>query len=164
MAIVADRQDLDDAAIDVLDAELVRRGLRQADAAKFRKKVDRIEARDTVGQVGLSSRGLGKQFLGASNYSADAQPGFEEFDSTLWIFAWFLPILPISTVRIRRRAEGKSIFWSFGGSGFIALELKGINFGHVALTYVGAATCAYLGIRLLLFVLESLFLRTPAGH
>ena len=160
MAIAADRQDLVDEAIDALDAELVKRGLRQVDAPKFKRNIDRIEARDTVGHVGLSSRGFGKQFLGASNYSADPTGRFEEFDSTLWAFFSFLPILPLSTIRIRRRLKGKSIFWSFGGSDFTALELEGINFGHVVLTYVGAAASAYLTVRLLLFLLNNMFLGT----
>jgi len=158
LAIAADRQDLMDEAIDALDAELVKRGLREADARKFKRNVDRIEARDMVGHIGLSGRGMGKQFIGASNYSVDQQARFEEFDSTLWFFALYLPILPLSTVRIRRRVNGKSIFWSFGGSGYTALESKGIDFAQVAITYVGAAASAYLTVRFVLFLFNNLLL------
>ena len=159
LCLAADRQNLLDQAATALDSELVKRGLRQAQGVTFKRNVDRLAARDTVGRVGLSFRGIGKQFVGASNYIANPQTGFEEFDSTLWVFFSFLPILPLSTVRIRRRLRGRSVFWSFGGKDFTALELKGIDFGHVVVTYVGAAVAAYASLRLFLFLLDSLILR-----
>jgi hypothetical protein len=156
LRIAADREELVEEAAAALDVELQKRGLRQGQAQKFRRNLQRIEARDTVGRLGLSFRGIGKQFLGASNYLADNVNQFEEFDSTLWGFVLYLPIFPLSTVRIRRRLRGKSFFWSFGATDFTTMELRGPNFGQIALTYVGAAITAYLAFQTLLLLLSSL--------
>jgi hypothetical protein len=156
MGIAADREELVPEAVAALDAEMQKRGLRQGQAQKFKRNLQRIEARDAVGRLGLGVRGIGKQFLGASNYVADNVNQFEEFDSTLWGFVLYLPILPISTVRIRRALRGKSFFWSFGATDFTTMELKGIDFGQVALTYVGAAITAYLAFQTLLLLLSAL--------
>jgi hypothetical protein len=156
LRIAADREELVEEAAAALDAELQKRGLRQGQAQKFKRNLQRIEARDTVGRLGLSFRGIGKQFLGASNYVADNVNQFEEFDSTLWGFVLYLPVLPLSTVRIRRRLRGKSLFWSFGATDFTTMELRGLNIGQVALTYIGAAVTAYLAFRVLLFLLSTL--------
>jgi len=160
LCVAADRKDLLEEAGVALDAELVKRGLRKEDAKTFKRNVDRLSARDVVGRVGLNFRGFGKQFLGASNFEKDSSSGFQEFDSTLWYFYSFLPIVPIATVKIRRRSDQRSsIFWSFGDKGFTPLELKGIEFFHVALTYLGAAVTAYVALRLFFILFDSLFLR-----
>jgi hypothetical protein len=156
LRIAADREELVEEAVAALDAELQKRGLRQGQAQKFKRNLKRIEARDTVGRLGLSFRGIGKQFLGASNYVADHVNQFEEFDSTLWGFVLYLPVLPLSTVRIRRRLRGKSVFWSFGATDFTTMELRELNFGQVALTYIGAAITAYLGFQALVLLLSTL--------
>ncbi len=156
--VAADRQDLVEEAAGALNSELAKRGLREANATKFKNSVDRIAAWETIGKVGLSFQGSGKQFVGASNYSEDSQTGFEEFDSILWLFFAFIPLLPLSTLRIKRRTQRRSIFWSFWNKDFTAIELKGINFGQVVLTYIGAAIVAYAEIHLLLFAFDALFL------
>ena len=156
LRIAADREELVEEAGAALDIELQKRGLRQGQAQKFKRNLQRIEARDTVGRLGLSFRGIGKQFLGASNYVPDNVNQFEEFDSTLWGFVLYLPVLPISTVRVRRRLRGKSFFWSLGATDFTTMELKGLNFGQVALTYFGAAITAYLAFQTLVLILSSL--------
>lgn len=152
----ADRENLVEGAVQALDNELQKRGLSTGKAAKLRRKVERIEARDTVGQIGLSFRGWGKQFLGASNYIADPAGAYEEFDSTLWGFAAFLPVLPISTIRIRRRRRGKSQFWSFSSTDYTPMTTRGIDFKHVLFTYIGAAAGAFLILQTLRFLLSAL--------
>ena len=156
LRIAADREELVEEAAAALEVELQKRGLRQGQAQKFKRNLQRIEARDTVGRLGIGVRGIGKQFLGASNYVADNVNQFEEFDSTLWGFVLYLPVLPISTVRIRRRLRGKSFFWSLGATDFTTMELKGLDFGQVALTYVGAAITAYLAFQTLVLLLSAL--------
>ncbi|MDT8070337.1 MAG: hypothetical protein ROO76_19385 [Terriglobia bacterium] len=156
LRIAADREELVEEAKAALDAELQKRGLRQGQAQKFKRNLQRITARDTVGRLGFSSRGYGKQFLGMSNYAADDVNGFEEFDSTLWFFFMFLPVVPLSTVHIRRRLKGKSFFWSFGRTDFTTMHLRGLNFGQVGLTYVGAAITAYIALQALLLLLSTL--------
>jgi len=94
LCVAADRGELVEDAVIALDAELAKRGLRQGQAQKFRRSVERVKARDYVGNTGLSYRGSGKQFLGASNYTTDNESRLEEFDSTLWAFFAFLPVLP----------------------------------------------------------------------
>ena len=139
-----------------LDGQLQKRGLRQSQAQKFKRNLARIQARDTVGNIGIGFRGIGKQFLGSSNYVTDDVNRVEEFDSTLWVFAMYLPVFPISTVRIRRRLMGKAFFWSFGSTAFTTKELRGIDFRQVIVTYAGAAITAYIGIRILLLLLNAL--------
>lgn len=155
LRIAADRDELVEEAAAALDAELQKRGLGQGQAQRFKRSLQRIEARDTVGRLGLSFRGIGKQFFGVSNYVADNVKQFEEFDSTLWVVILYLPIFPLSTVRIRRRLRGKSVFWSFGATDFTTMELRGLNFGQVALTYIGAAITAYLAFQTLLLLLST---------
>jgi hypothetical protein len=156
LRIAADRDELVEDAAAALDIELQKRGLRHGQAQKFKRNLRRIEARDTVGRLGFSARGIGKQFLGMSNYVADNLNELEEFDSTLWAFIMFLPVFPISTVRIRRRLRGKSYFWSFGGTDFTTMELRGLDFGQVVLTYIGAAITAYLAFQVLVLLLSTL--------
>jgi hypothetical protein len=149
--IAADQQELVEDAARALAAEMQKRGLKQGQASKFRRNVERLKARDAVGRIGISFRGYGKQFIGALNYAADESSGYEEFDSTLWGFVMFLPLLPLPTVRIRRRLRGRSVFWSFGSTDYTTMESRGIDFSQVALTY--AATCvgcllAWQGLRL----------------
>lgn len=136
--------------------ELEKRGLRQSQAQKFKRNLAGIQARDTVGKIGIGFRGIGKQFLGASNYVTDDVNRVEEFDSTLWLFVMYLPVFPMSTVRIRRKLMGKAFFWSFGSTTFSTKELRGIDFRQVIVSYAGAAITAYVGIRVLLVPLDAL--------
>jgi hypothetical protein len=159
LCLAADRQDLLVDAVIALDHELAKRGLRQVEAKRFKRNAERIAARDVVGRVGLSLHGIGKQFIGASQYVSNPQTGFEEFNSTLWVFFSFFPILPLSTVRIRRKLRGRSIFWAFGSKDFTPLGANSPDFMHVAVTYLGAAAAAYGVLRLLLFLLDSIILR-----
>lgn len=155
LQVAADREELVEEAAAALDVELQKRGLRQGQAQKFKRNLRRIKARDTVGRLGFGARGFGKQFLGMYNYAPDNVTQSEEFDSTLWIFAMFLPLFPLSAVRIRRRLRGKSFFWSFGETDFTTVELRGIKFGQVALVYVGTVATVYLVFKIFLLVLSA---------
>ena len=158
-SLAADREDLVDDAAMPLDCELARRGLQQDDAKRFKRNLKRIDARDNVGQIGLSSRGIGKQFLGAFRYSTNPEQGLEEFDSTLWTFILFFPVIPLYTVRIRRKICNRSIFWAFADKRFTALDLTSPDLVQVCLTYICAGVAAYVLFHLLIFLLDALILR-----
>ncbi len=120
---------------------------------KLKRSVERVTARDAVGHIGLSCRGWGKQFIGARNYVADEATGFEEFDSVLWIFVAFLPLVPLVGVHIRRRLRKKSVFWFFGNTDFTPMAMRGLDMFLVLGTYLGTCLFVVAAIQVLRFVL-----------
>lgn len=135
LLIAADRHDLVSDAVPALESEMTRRGLSGSHAAQFTQNLKRTTARDQICDLGLSFHGWGKQFLGASRYEIEAGADFEEFDTTLWFFVSYVPLLPIKTVRIRRMTRGQAIFWSFKDKRFYSAAGGSLNWFQVALTY-----------------------------
>ncbi len=152
LLVAADRQELTDDAVAALDVELTKRGLHRGQGVKLKRNVERITARDAVGHIGLSYRGWGKQFIGARNYVADETSGFEEFDSTLWLFVAFVPLVPLAGVHIRRRLQKKSVFWSFGNTGFTPVSLRDLDLLQVLATYAGACVELFVVVQLVRFI------------
>ena len=153
--IAADRGDLVEDAVAAVDAELARRGLSAAAAKKEVLRAERKQTRRNIGHVGLSSfRGVGKHFFGVSNYVADPLTNTEEFDSTLWLWVLWLPILPLASYHVRRPKHGKSLWWSFGGQPFSASNEAPPFLLHVLVGFAFSAVTAVVGFRLLLLLVS----------
>ncbi len=142
LCLAADRHGLSEDAIRALDAELHHRGLHSGQSLKLKRNFERLRARDLVGTLGFTFRGLGRHFLGASNYTANLTARYEEFDSTLWRFIGFLPVFPVATVHIRRPLLGRSTFWSFRSPQRTLLELLPLDAAQVATTYAALLASA----------------------
>jgi hypothetical protein len=132
-AVVAERESLTPEAIVAIDAELHRRGLSVAVAKKETKRAERVGTRREIGRLGFSFRGVGKHFFGASNYRIATNTATEEFNSTLWLWIMWLPIVPLASYHIERHERGKSLWWSLSNQPFSASNEAPPFFSHVIL-------------------------------
>jgi hypothetical protein len=149
LLIAADRENLVPDAVPVLESEMARRGLSGSHAAQFTESLRRTQTRDQIGDLGLGFRGWGKQFLGASRYAVESDGDFEGFDTTLWFFVSYVPLLPLRTVRIKRKARGQSVFWSFRDKRFYSAAGAPFAWFHVVLTYSILWLVLFTGFHLL---------------
>lgn len=149
LLIAADRDHLVSEAARALDAEMATRGLSFKQAGELKDSAARNEARDRVGKIGLSFRGWGKQFIGAANYAPNQAQGFEEFDSTLWLFALYLPVIPLATIRVRPPFKGQTVFWSFEDREFSPVETRPLKMIYVLATYAATALLAFVAFQFL---------------
>lgn len=154
LLIAADRDNLISEAANALDAEMAARSLSFKQAGKLKKSAARNEARDRVGKIGLSFRGWGKQFIGAANYAPNESQGFEEFDSTLWLFALYLPVIPLATIRVRRPVKGQTVFWSFDDHEFSPVETRPLKMIYVLATYTATAVLVLVALQVLRIALN----------
>jgi hypothetical protein len=104
LRIAADRKDLLDDARQALDQELLRRGLKEPDVRQYRSYVERAEIREATSNLRLW-HGIGKLFFGKGAYVSHPSAKWEEFDTTLWVVIFLIPIFPVGTFRIRRSME-----------------------------------------------------------
>lgn len=102
LRLAHENADLTDEARLLLDAEFARRGLSNDDLRSFE---DDQAAATTASQKEVrevSIRGIGKRLMGRTNYSHDPGLRIEEFDATLWVVLFWIPVVPLATYRIRR--------------------------------------------------------------
>jgi hypothetical protein len=103
MRLALERDQLTEEAQLALDAEIGSRRITSADLVSFRSEslVAQAEEDRKIGGISTSAR-IGKKFFGRKNLSHDPRLRVEEFDTTLWFFAFWFPVFPIGTYRIRR--------------------------------------------------------------
>ena len=104
LRVAADRKDLLEEARQALDQEMLRRGLKEAEVSQYQSHVERAEIQEATSNLRLW-RGTGKLFLGKGAYVSDPGRKWEEFDTTLWVIVFGIPLVPLSTYRIRRAVK-----------------------------------------------------------
>lgn len=139
--VAAERDQLTHEAQMELDIELSLRNISAADVNSYRHECELAEHEDKVraanrviGPNFASRRGFGFKFLGRVNYHCDPSGRFEEYDSTEWFTAFWLPIFPVATFRVRRdRSRWLGITWKSGPQ---ALERYPRNWNQILLTWI----------------------------
>ena len=159
--VAAQRDQLTDEARMELDIELSLRNITAADVNSYRLECEMSEHDDRVYTANrlakptfASRRGFGFKFLGKMNYYRDPSGRFEEYDSTQWFTAFWLPIFPVATFKVRRdRSRWLGILWKSGPQ---ALERYPRDWNQILLTWI-KTTGVLLVLRLsyLLFVRSS---------
>jgi hypothetical protein len=163
MQIAAERDMLEAEAAIAIDAELSRRGFSVAVAKKEAIRAERKGTRRAIGNLGFSASGLGKHFFGISNYHLDAATSTEEFDSTLWLWIVWLPIVPLASYHIERHQHGKSLWWSFNKQPFTASNEAPPFILHVVVGWAFAVIAAMAAFRILKLVLR-IFVKVSTSH
>jgi hypothetical protein len=105
--------------------------------------------------LGFSVRGYGKHFFGVSNYHRDESVATEQFDSTLWFWIMWLPVVPLASYHIERQGLGKSLWWSLKKQPFSASNEAPPFFTHVILGWVFSIVTAVIAFRVLEVVLRA---------
>lgn len=156
LRVAADRETLIPEAAIAIDAELARRGFSVATAKQEARRAERKATRRAIGNLGFSPRGYGKYFFGISNYHLDAASLTEEFDSTLWLWIMWLPIVPLASYHVQRHQRGKSVWWSFSKQPFSASNEAPPFFLHVILGWAFSFVTAVVADRILVLLLRAL--------
>jgi len=104
LRLALEKDQLTDEARLELDAEINSRRILPSDIEAFQDESRAAQAQDdrNVGLVTTSSGHIGKKFFGSKNRTHDARFRIEEYDTTLWFFAFWFPIFPLGSYRIRR--------------------------------------------------------------
>jgi hypothetical protein len=112
-----------------LDAEMRRRGLGGESLRAYAAESREIEKR--TGDVTLVvPHGMGRRFLGSANYQNFGEE--EELNTTLWISLFWMPIFPLASYRIRRKAGTRSL----ARYRFIVVEKYPRDWGQIAKTWL----------------------------
>jgi hypothetical protein len=154
MQIAAERDGLAADAAIAIDAELSRRGFSIATAKKQAMRAERKGTRHAIGSLGFSARGYGKHFFGISDYHLDVATSTEEFDSTLWFWILWLPIVPLASYHIERHEHGKSLWWSLSKQPFSASNEAPPFMLHVLVGWAFSVVAAVAAFRFLLILLR----------
>jgi hypothetical protein len=103
MRLALERDQLTEEARLALDAEISGRRIPSTDLVSFRAEsvAAQLEQDRKIGPIATSGY-IGKKFYGRKKLTRDALHRIEEFDTTLWFFAFWFPIFPIGTYRIRK--------------------------------------------------------------
>jgi hypothetical protein len=103
LRLAADRENLLEEARHVLDGELRRRGLTASSITEYLGDVEQAEMRQQLGNLPfILPYGLGKRLFGKRARVVDPGSKWEEFDTTLWMVLFWVPMIPIATYRVRR--------------------------------------------------------------
>ncbi|HEY2363984.1 MAG TPA: hypothetical protein VGK36_22885 [Candidatus Angelobacter sp.] len=103
LRLAADRENLLEEARQVLDGELRRRGLTASSIAEYQCDVEQAGMRQQLGNLPfMLPYGLGKRLYGKRARAVDPRSRWEEFDTTLWMIIFWVPLIPIATYRVRR--------------------------------------------------------------
>jgi hypothetical protein len=103
--LALEKDQLTDRARLALDAEISSRRISLSDIATFQDESQAAQAeedRDVRGVTTSSGGHIGKKFFGMKNRTRDARFRIEEYDTTLWFFAFWFPIFPMGSYRVRR--------------------------------------------------------------
>ena len=110
LRLAADRENLLEEARQVLDGELLRRGLTASSITEYQGDVEQAEMRQQLGNLPfILPYGLGKRLFGKRARVVDPGSKWEEFDTTLWMVVFWVPMVPIATYRVRRALRKKVI-------------------------------------------------------
>jgi hypothetical protein len=152
LRLVLEKDQLTDEARLALEAEVARRGLSHDDFADFKsdeatalrerqKEIERATPRQTY-----------KEFRGRKNYCHDARFRIEEFDTTLWIVGFWVPFVPLTSLRIRRKFRR---WWNVCVSDqYRVIEGRPLDWEQILLTWIKTAAVLLLIWITLPFLLE----------
>ena len=123
--LALDSASLTPEAVDALKAELNKRGLGSPEHlsrfAEEQKRSDLADLNDRIKKLGLSWRGFGRKLYGKSN--VEVLGASEEYDATVFLVAYYFPLIPTGTYRLSRE---------WGAKDFRVLEQKkALNWGQV---------------------------------
>jgi hypothetical protein len=112
--LAEERSELTEEARQQLDSELRRRNITANDVAAYSAESQRLsEAPDSkLFTERVYYHGIGKKLFGMTNRSRAPDSDFEEFETTLWVVIFWLPVIPLSGYRVRRdvRRRWKYLF------------------------------------------------------
>lgn len=152
LKLAGEREQLMEDARLALESEMRRRGLVQADILTFNSEIEQAEAERNTADIGVfHPYGIGKRFYGRQNRFADAMSGTEEYDTTLWVVALWFPLVPLCSVRIRRKTGTVGSFLQHGA--FEVVQPKPRDWGQIFKTWtlaVIAGTAVLFGLKVLL--------------
>ncbi len=147
LRLVLEKDQLTDQARLALEAEVARRGLSHDDFAAFKaEEATAIRARQKELERATPHQTY-KEFRGRKNYSHDAKFRIEDFDTTLWIVGFWIPIIPLASLRIRRKFRR---WWSICVSDqYRVIDRRPLDWEQILLTWIKTAAVLLL-IRLTL--------------
>ena len=151
--IAEEKEQLTDEARLALESEFKRRNLSTSEVEAYRRQcADNNEAEKLrrARRQFVPNVGLGKKFLGKTNYRRDPSDLFELYDSTLWFVIFWFPVYPIATYTVRRDLE-RWLGMTFA-SNEVALERHLRNWEMILLTWVKASAFV-LALRLMFLLL-----------
>ena len=102
--LAQDHEALTSEAFTALQAELQTRGLTDVRLRKLGSEIQQAEkdaSLSAVREKKISVYGFGLSFMGKDNLSRTGDS--EEYTSTLWFRVFWMPLIPLSTFRLRRR-------------------------------------------------------------
>lgn len=136
LLIAADRENLVDEARQAIDMEMHRRNLTSSDISQYQGHIEKAGIHQQVGNLPfLVPYGLGKILFGKRARMIDPQGMWEEFDTTLWVVIFWMPLIPVSTYRIRRRVSKFSLLGPWRMNTFEALSRRGVDWPMVLTTW-----------------------------
>jgi hypothetical protein len=138
-------QELMPEALDALNAEMSRRGLRseehlQAFRVQEEHREKKFELRELQRKKLLYPQGLGQARFCKADYTSDPATGYEEFRTTFFFLLFWLPLFPVGTYRVRRKKDS--------GSDFVAAERVPLSW-HQVLQVWTVMMLALLGLVIL---------------
>lgn len=148
--LAEERGELTEEAKQQLDAELRRRNITAADVAAYSAESQRLS--ETPDPNLFTARvyhpyGIGRKLFGKTNHSYDPGSEFEEFDTTLWFVIFWLPVIPLSSYRVRRDVRRQ---WKYLFSRRIWTVRKlPRNWGQILLTWIKAAVLLLVAMLIL---------------
>jgi hypothetical protein len=134
LRIAADRKDLLEEARKALDQEMLRRGLKESEVTQYQSHVEREKIREATNLRFWMRYGIGKRFFGKGEYASDSSAKWEEFDTTLWIVVFWVPLVPLSTFRIRRSKKIR-LFGPWESYKFTVISRRGRDWSLILLTW-----------------------------
>lgn len=136
LRIAGDRKDLLDDARTALESELRRRGLTAANISEYKADVERAEIRQEISDLPFLFRGgIGKRLFGKREHVVSPGGKTEEFDTTLWIVIFWLPVIPLCTLRVRRRINKWTDVNPYVAYRFTALHQKSLDWHMIFITW-----------------------------
>lgn len=136
LRIAADRENLVDEARQAIDMEMHRRNLSPGDIEQYQAHIEKADMQEQVGNLPfLVPYGIGKILFGKRARIVDPKAIWEEFDTTLWVVIFWVPLIPVRTYRIRRRVSKLSLLGPWRMNTFEALSRRGLDWRMVLTTW-----------------------------
>ena len=151
--IAEEKEQLTDEARLALESEFKRRNLSTSEVDAYRRQYADDNEADKVRRARrqlVPNVGLGKKFLGKTNYRRDPSDVFELYESTLWFVVFWFPVYPIATYTVRRDLD-RWLGMTFA-SDEVALDRHPRNWEMILLTWVKASAFV-LALRLMFLLL-----------
>ena len=153
LLIAADRENLVDEARQAIDMEMHRRNLSSNDIGPYQAHIEKAEMQEQIGNLPfLVPYGIGKILFGKRARIVDPKAIWEEFDTTLWVVIFWMPLIPVCTYRIRRRVSKLSLLGPWRMNTFEALNRRGLDWRMVLTTWALFIATIFVLIEAIKFV------------